>query len=120
LAPDIRVSEYSKASHLFRLAQEAVNNAIRHGNPSVVTIILKRDDAHHAVLEIYNDGSSFDCRSGSGFEGIGLRVMNYRASLIHADLSVTCPPEGGVRVACRFPFSAESKKLPRTKTTYTP
>ena len=115
LGPDIRVSEYSTASHLFRIAQEAVNNAIRHGNPSVVTIILKRDDAHHAILEIFNDGTSFDCRAGSGFEGIGLRVMSYRASLIHADLAVACPPEGGVKVACRFPF-AEDKKLPRTKT----
>ncbi|MDZ4288612.1 MAG: PAS domain S-box protein [Prosthecobacter sp.] len=112
---EIRVVDSSMASHLFRIAQEAINNAIRHGNPNRIVLALKRQDAAHAVLEIYNDGSSFDCRPGSGHEGIGLRVMQYRATLIHADLTVTCPSEGGVKVACRFPY-LPGKKSPQTKT----
>lgn len=98
----VKIEDPTQSTHLFRMAQEAVNNAIRHGHPKHIRISLRQEDATHAVLEVYNDGRSFDCRPGS--EGIGLRVMNYRASLIHADFSVNCPPEGGVKITCKFPL----------------
>ncbi|MEN3941144.1 PAS domain S-box protein [Prosthecobacter sp. SYSU 5D2] len=98
----VKIDDTTQSTHLFRLAQEAINNAIRHGNPTQILISLRQEDASHAVLEIFNNGRPFDCRPGS--EGIGLRVMNYRASLIHADFSVNCPPAGGVKVTCKFPL----------------
>jgi PAS domain S-box-containing protein len=96
----INIDDPTQSTHLFRLAQEAINNAIRHGNPTQIIISLRHEEAGHAILEIFNDGRPFDCRPG--YEGIGLRVMHYRASLIHADFSVTCPPTGGVKVTCKF------------------
>lgn len=99
---DVKITDTILSTHLFRITQEAINNAIRHGNPQSIKIKLLSAPPNHAILEISNDGRSFDCRPG--FEGIGLRVMNYRATLIHADFSVTCPPEGGVRITCHFPL----------------
>ncbi len=100
--PDFKVTDPTKSTHLFRMAQEAVNNAMRHGNPNKIVLSLQKGRDGRGVLEIFNDGRSFDCRPGN--EGIGLRVMQYRASLIHADFSVNCPPSGGVKVTCKFPL----------------
>jgi PAS domain S-box-containing protein len=113
LDPQIKVTDPTQGTHLFRIAQEALNNAIRHGNPRRIDLTLKRQGPSDAELEIANDGASFDCLPA--WDGIGLRVMHYRASLIHADLSITCPPEGGVKVTCRFPFPSGAKS-PQTKT----
>lgn len=99
---EAKITDPTQGTHLFRIAQEAINNAMRHGNPKKITIALRAEAMGQAVMEITNNGSTFDCRPGQ--EGIGLRVMNYRASLIHADFSVTCPPGGGVRVTCKFPL----------------
>jgi len=113
LASDIYVKDAHVAGHLFRIAQESVNNAIRHGAPKEIRISLRRHGAKEAVLEIFNDGASFDCKPGSTAEGIGLRVMKHRAGLIQAHLQVTCPSAGGVLVSCRFPLT--SIKSPQTK-----
>lgn len=113
LASDIHVTDAHVAGHLFRIAQESVNNAIRHGAPQEVRISLRRHGAKEAVLGIFNDGESFDFKPGSTAEGIGLRVMKHRAGLIQANLQVTSPPAGGVLVSCRFPLT--SIKSPQTK-----
>ena len=113
LASDIQVTDAHVAGHLFRIAQESVNNAIRHGAPKEVRISLRRHGSKEAVLGIFNDGASFDCKPGSTAEGIGLRVMKHRAGLIQAHLQVTCPSAGGVLVSCRFPLT--SIKSPQSK-----
>lgn len=99
---DVKITDPTQSTHLFRIAQEAINNAMRHGNPQKITISLRSAPPGQGVMEIFNDGAVFDYKPGA--EGIGLRVMNYRASLIHADFSVLCPPSGGVRVTCKFPL----------------
>jgi len=110
---EVKVTDPTQSTHLFRIAQEAINNAMRHGNPNNILISLRPEEPGKAVMEIFNDGLGFDCRPGS--EGIGLRVMNYRASLIHADFSVNCPPSGGVRVTCKFPLLS-GRGSPQTTT----
>lgn len=115
LASDIPITDTHVAGHLFRIAQESVNNAIRHGGPKQVRISLRRDGSKEAVLEIFNDGSPFDCKPGSPSEGIGLRVMKHRAGLIHAHLRVTCPLTGGVLVSCRFPLASPKSPQPKRK-----
>lgn len=111
----VKVRDGVISGHLFRIAQEAINNGIRHGNPKHLSISLKRDGNEHGLLEIANDGESFDCRPGSPAEGIGIRVMKHRASLIQAALSITSPPSGGIRVACRFPLPPADRPSPPTK-----
>ena len=93
------------AEHLYRLAQEAVNNAVRHGNPRNITIGLAVVKGG-GVLTVRDDGCGFDPDS-KGSSGLGLRIMNYRAKMISGSLSVQSSLNGGTLVRCLFPISNE-------------
>lgn len=104
LDPSVRVEDEDKQTHLFRIAQEAVNNSLRHGKPSLVTIVLRRISPAEAELCVSDNGKGI--RKGKKpAEGIGLRVMNYRAELIRATVEVKSPPRRGVTVRCQFPLA---------------
>lgn len=102
LDPDIRVDDPEKVTHIYRIAQEAANNALRHGKPKNITIRLKRLGSKECVLRIENDGFGLSKKKKNG-EGIGIRVMDYRANLIGGTLKVESRPRGGVSVVCQFP-----------------
>jgi len=90
---------------LYKIAQEAVTNAIKHGKAKKVGISLA-NGSERLVLTIQNDGLPFpDLQSHS--TGMGLRIMNYRASLIGASLEVKGIGKG-TRVTCSMPL--EGKK----------
>lgn len=91
------------ADHLYRLAQEAVTNAIKHGRPASVTIGLAVVKGG-GVLTIRDDGCGFDVGPGSE-SGLGLRIMDYRAKVINGSLSVQSSPNGGTVVRCMFPMA---------------
>lgn len=102
----IKVLNPEAVTHLFRIAQEAVNNALRHGGAQKIRISLRSHDASCCLLEVSDDGSGFHAGkkgSQSGGGGIGIRVMEYRANLIGGQLRVYAQPGRGVRVSCRFP-----------------
>ena len=98
------------AAHLFRIAQEAVHNAIKHGQPRNIHLELQRglDQAlgdprkpvvyETIVLSITNDGRPFDATTPS--DGMGLRVMRHRASLIGGELIIENAARGGTTVSC--------------------
>jgi PAS domain S-box-containing protein len=91
--------------HLFRITQEATNNAIRHGGATKIRITLRHQTPTQGVLEISDNGRGFT-HNGSKprSDGIGLRVMEHRAHLINGELSVQALKGKGVRVTCRFPL----------------
>jgi signal transduction histidine kinase len=90
-------------SQLYKIAQEAVTNAIKHGKAKKVGISLS-NGAEQVILTIQNDGLPFpDLNSQS--TGMGLRIMNYRASLIGASLEVKGMGKG-TRVTCSIPVEA--------------
>ena len=96
-------------THLYRIAQEAVNNAMKHGHPRWVSISLTREPDGKGLLRVEDDGVGLPRSVRSKRKepaapptGIGLRVMEYRANLIGADLRVTPRKGGGVVVSCRF------------------
>ena len=94
--------------HLFRIAQEAVNNALRHGGAQHIRLSLRRQNAGSAVLEVADDGKGLEnCTSKkkSRSSGIGMRVMEYRANLLGGHLKVHSQPGRGVRVSCYFPIA---------------
>jgi signal transduction histidine kinase len=95
----ICVAEAEVADHLYRIAQEAVNNAVKHAAPSEIRIGLERQNGA-LVLEVDDDGEGLN-ESAPLATGIGLRVMRYRARLIGGDLEIGSPPAGGTRVCCR-------------------
>ncbi len=90
------------AVHLYRIAQEAMNNAIKHGRPKSVVVRLTRQP-REATISVEDDGIGFDpeqVRTG----GMGLRIMNYRAKMISGKLSVIRRPDGGTVVSCVCPL----------------
>ena len=91
------------ATHLFRIAQEAVNNTLRHGGASQILIsLMQRDD--RITLQVDDDGIGFDTadatRGASTKSGMGLQTMEYRANLIGGSLSIRNKTNGGARVKC--------------------
>jgi signal transduction histidine kinase len=92
------------ATHLYRIAQEAVNNARRHGGARNIDIALLHKEKA-LQLTIRNDGAEF---GGSEYseDGIGMRVMRYRAEAINGIFSITnADDESGVMVRVVFPCS---------------
>ncbi len=96
-------------AHLFRIAQEAVNNALRHGKPSQVKLSLQQVSQTECELVIEDDGTGIKKSKGAQQSGIGVRVMDYRANLIGARLTVKPKPRRGVIVTCRFPFEKTAR-----------
>jgi PAS domain S-box-containing protein len=90
------------ADHLYRLAQEAVTNAIKHGHARSITIGLAVVRGG-GVLTVRDDGCGFNVVPKSE-SGLGLRIMNYRAKMICGSLSVQSSPNGGTVVRCLFPI----------------
>ena len=101
LEPKLKDSE--SETHLFRIAQEAVNNAMRHGKPRHITIFLRAGQGEQCLMEIVDDGIGIDKKKPRSADGIGIRVMRYRASLIGGEFSITPRANGGTSVVCRFP-----------------
>jgi len=98
------------AEHLYRLAQEAVTNAIKHGRAKTITIGLAVVKGG-GVLTIRDDGCGFDAIT-KGQSGLGLRIMNYRAKMISGSLSVQSAPNGGTLVRCMFPITERPSEVP--------
>jgi len=91
------------AAQLYRIAQEAVHNAVEHGAAREVQINLAFN--HEAmVLAIRDDGRGFD--SNANGNGMGLRIMRYRAQCIGGSCDVQSTSEGTV-VRCRVPLEPQ-------------
>jgi signal transduction histidine kinase len=93
--------EANAVSQLCKIAQEAVTNAIKHGKAKKVGINLS-NGSDRLILTVQNDGKPFPDLS-SRSTGMGLRIMNYRASLIGASLEVKGTGGKGTRVTCSVP-----------------
>ncbi len=91
--------------HLYRIAQEALNNAIKHGRASQVTISIA-EESPWACLAIKDNGKGFSVGT-SPDGGLGLGIMRYRAMMLGGTLSVQSDAQG-TYVLCRFPASNHS------------
>ncbi len=91
------------AIQLFRISQEAVNNAVRHGHARQINLRITGDDATN-ILTIEDDGCGFgNATSSQKGGGLGMRTMQHRADLIGATLKVACPGHGGTCVTVQLP-----------------
>ncbi len=100
-----RPRDAATAEHLYLIAQEALHNALKHGEPTHVVLTLD-DDERSGILSIEDNGRGMtqpipDDREG----GSGLRIMRHRAEVFGGTLDVGPSPLGGVRVRCRFPLA---------------
>jgi two-component system, LuxR family, sensor kinase FixL len=98
----VLVKDNAAATHLYRIAQEAINNAVKHGHAMEVTIELTAKGRARR-LRIVNNGSDFK-KPKEDSSGMGLRIMKYRADVIGANLAIqSVDGGGGVVVTCDLP-----------------
>jgi signal transduction histidine kinase len=90
-----------EATHIYRIVQEAVANAIKHGKPSRILIELRAEN-EQIVLTVNDNGLGFPEQLGQN-TGMGISTMNYRASVIGATLAVRRGPNGGTSVVLSLP-----------------
>ncbi len=102
-----RPKDVATAEHLYLIAQEAVNNAVKHGDAARIVIALDYNE-RGGELTVEDNGQGFaanrkdDCEGGNG-----LRIMRHRAEVFGGELQVGPGAGGGVRVSCRFPAGTE-------------
>jgi PAS domain S-box-containing protein len=100
-AQAVLIHDSAAASHLYRIAQEATNNAVKHGRASRVEIRLAAD-GDRVTLTIEDDGAGLP-EGVDPNKGMGLRIMTYRARMIGGQLTVRRrDPAGGTVVECAF------------------
>ena len=98
---NIGINDNEVGTQLYRIAQEAVTNAIRHGNATRVTLDLSVADGQ-GRLRVSDNGTGLpDGWETSG--GMGIRIMRYRAGMIGGRIAFRRHPKRGVSVVCRFP-----------------
>jgi PAS domain S-box-containing protein len=103
---DLAQVDIDMGTHLYRIAQEAITNSIKHGNAKCILVNVD-SSAEQWVLTVSDDGCGI---SDQGFDGkgMGLRTMKYRASTIGGSLALHSSPGQGSIVSCRFPPPAKS------------
>jgi len=94
----ILIYDNSVATHLYRIAQEALNNAVRHGKPATIEIAL-REEGDALGLRIADDGVGITPAT-NGQRGLGLSIMQYRARMIDGALDVRRDSPSGTVVTC--------------------
>src|SRR5437867_781593 len=92
------------AAQLYRVAQEAMRNAIEHGAARELLIQLTFGD-QDLMLTVQDDGKGFDANING--QGMGLRIMRYRAQCIGGSCEVHAGPSQGTIVHCRVPLEAQ-------------
>jgi len=97
----IQTDDAEVATHLYRITQEAINNAIKHGKTKNIRIELARKK-DKSVLKVENDGLDFPEEFEARGTGMGLQIMDHRADIIGASLDIHKAPEGGTIVTCSF------------------
>jgi PAS domain S-box-containing protein len=107
--PEINIIDNAVAVHLYRIAQEAATNAIKHGHARNVMLSLTGNGSR-VILKIKDDGTGFPATPKS--KGMGLRVMHHRARMIGATLTMRQPKEGGITVTCSVPRVHATKNRP--------
>jgi signal transduction histidine kinase len=98
----IELEESGTATHLYRIAQEATRNAVRHGRARRIAITLA-SEAGQLVLTVRDDGAGLPPVAARG-QGLGLRIMAHRAALIGGTFAVAADSQGGTVAVCRVPL----------------
>jgi signal transduction histidine kinase len=94
---------------VFRIVQEAFNNAVKHSNPRVIRVGFLTGD-HTMVVRVVHDGEGIPVKPERE-PGTGLRIMKLRAELIGAILDIGPVESGGYQVKCVLPLSSRELKV---------
>lgn len=99
----VAVEDEATATHLYRIAQEAVHNAVKHAEADHIEITLE-GQSESIRLTVRDDGRGLvDHGPQSNNGGMGMRTMRYRANVLKGTLDISAGEHGGTRVTCRIP-----------------
>jgi PAS domain S-box-containing protein len=98
--PPVSIEDQNTSNHLYRIAQEAVHNAIKHGKSSKIVITLATS-FNSVLLTIRDYGTGMP--KERNYSGMGLDIMRYRAGMIGGALEIAHAEGGGTQVTCCFP-----------------
>jgi signal transduction histidine kinase len=114
-AEDLAIGNEDSTIQLFRIAQEALQNAARHADATHITIALeRRQDNFWLTIEDNGKGlapSNNDGKPPRKEKGLGLSIMAYRAGLIGGKFLTERAPSGGTRVICTVPAAKLTRQL---------
>lgn len=99
---DTRIEDPENGMHLYRLVQEAVNNAVKHGGAKNVTILLSKSE-RLLNLVVADDGQGMLPQSARA-QGLGLHTMAYRARALGGQVEITSNSGEGTIVSCEIPL----------------
>ncbi len=105
----LHIEDNEAAMHVYRIAQEALNNAIKHGKASRLDVLLVQAETT-TTLTVRDNGIGIPHLDADG-EGMGLRNMRYGASMIHGSFDVQRGEQGGTVVSCQFTISRALKPI---------
>jgi signal transduction histidine kinase len=97
----VLIQDDAAVTHLYRIAQEAVRNALRHAKAKRIGINLSERDGA-VKLTVEDDGIGL-AETGPAGSGLGIRIMAHRASVIGGTFAIEPGPTGGTIVTCSFP-----------------
>jgi signal transduction histidine kinase len=97
----VLLHDAASSTHLYRIAQEAITNAIKHGKAQHISIGLEKKNGV-IMLTVTDNGIGLPGNARSG-QGMGLRIMAYRSNMIGAIFNIERLPESGTRVTCKLP-----------------
>jgi PAS domain S-box-containing protein len=102
----VLIYDVNLATHLYHIAREAVNNAIKHGRPENVIITLSAANGEGS-LSVGDDGEGIS-EIPANNAGMGLNIMRYRANMIGGSLNLGRNAAGGTTLVCTFPLATRS------------
>jgi PAS domain S-box-containing protein len=99
-ARGVHVPDDTVALHLYRIAQEALTNAIKHSGAKNILLTLDRNRTHTCV-SVQDDGKGFVVKRRG--KGLGLHMMRYRANALGGELKIERRRTGGMDITCVIP-----------------
>jgi signal transduction histidine kinase len=107
LPQSIRIRDETIALNLFRIAQEAVSNAIKHAHATDITVCIERE-RELVRLVVEDNGRGLKTKKRS--KGLGLHIMRYRSSVLGGHLDIETGPKNGTRLVATVPTRTKNKK----------
>ncbi|REL33205.1 PAS domain S-box protein [Rhodohalobacter sp. SW132] len=98
---ELDFDDVTQAIHLYRIAQEGVSNAVKHGSADKVSIYIASTD-QHLRLRVVDNGTGFP-ENWDSEGGLGVRIMRFRARLIGGSLEISDIPDKGATITCTVP-----------------
>ena len=91
------------STNIYRIIQEATNNAAKHSNATKIDISLDLT-RKPAILNVKDNGKGLPIKDKDNYTGMGLKIMETRSELMHGRLLISSTPDKGTQIQCRFPL----------------